>query len=74
MGKRKFITCDDIRTLACPQYEGLSIESILEEATQDKRVKTYLPDERDMHKVPRQWIVNIVYMIVGEPFSKWVTE
>ena len=25
-----------------------------------------------MHKVPRQWLINVVYTIIGEPFSAWV--
>ena len=27
-----------------------------------------------MHKVPRQWLINVVYTIVGEPFHEWVKE
>ena len=53
MGKKNHIKCDDIKTLPVPQYEGLDIDSILEEANKDERVKTFLPDDRDMHKVPR---------------------
>ena len=65
--KKLFIKCDDVKFLACPQYEGLAVHDILEEAGKDERVLKYLPDERDMHKVPRQWIVNIAYAIIGLP-------
>ena len=51
--KKLFIKCDDVKFLACPQYEGLAVHDILEEAGKDERVLKYLPDERDMHKVPR---------------------
>ena len=29
-------------------------------------------DDRDIHKVPRQWLLNVVYSVVGEPFLEWV--
>ena len=72
--KKLFIKCDDVKFLACPQYEGLAVHDILEEAGKDERVLKYLPDERDMHKVPRQWIVNIAYAIIGAPFANWVSK
>ena len=55
-------------------YENLSIERILETARKNPQVPYYLPDDRDMHKVPRQWLINVVYTIIGKPFSDWVQE
>ena len=34
----------------------------------------FLPDAVDLPKVPKQWLVNIVYTIVQEDFSDWVRE
>ena len=32
----------------------------------------YLPDEqREVDKLLRQYIINIVYTVVGEPFKEW---
>lgn len=33
---------------------------------------SHLPDNRDIHKVPRQWIINVSYAILGPEFSDWV--
>ena len=55
-----------------PQYESLSIERILEKADDWPAVWKYLPDERDMHRLPRQWIISVIYTVVGEPFADWV--
>lgn len=33
-----------------------------------------MPEDRDMHKVPRQWIINVAYSVIGEPFNTWVKE
>jgi hypothetical protein len=58
----------------CPQYESLSIERILEKAGDWPDVWQYLPDERDMHRLPRQWLINVIYTVVGKPFQDWVDE
>ena len=58
--------------LCVPQYENLSIYRILEQARKTAQVNNYLPEDRDMHKVPRQWLINVTYTLVGEPFSNWV--
>ena len=52
-GKKKYIRCDDIKTLACPQYNGLNIDAMLQEAFKTPDVKDYLPEERDITKLPR---------------------
>ena len=57
-----------------PQYENLSIERILERTKEYPDVKSYLPEDRDMHKVPRQWLINVAYTVIGEPFSTWVKD
>ena len=68
------IKCDDVKVLYVPQYENLSIERLLETARKNPQVPYYLPDDRDMHKVPRQWLINVAYTIIGKPFSDWVKE
>ena len=27
-----------------------------------------------MRKLPRQWIINVIYSVIGEPFRQWVSE
>ena len=34
----------------------------------------YFPDQKDVAKLPRQWVVNVVNTVVGTPFSDWVKE
>ena len=46
----------------------------MEQGYKDARVKDHLPDERDIHRLPRQWIINVVYTIVGDSFGTWVSE
>ena len=60
--------------LYCPQYESLSISRILEQARKTPEINAFLPEDRDMHKVPRQWLINVAYTILGDPLRDWVKE
>ena len=33
-----------------------------------------MPDAKDLAKVPRQWLANVIFSVAGEPFSTWVDE
>ena len=37
-------------------------------------VDHYLPDQPDLAKVPKQWIVNICAAVIGADFKDWVAE
>ena len=32
----------------------------------------YLPIEREIKKLPKQFVVNVCYKIIGHPFEVWV--
>jgi hypothetical protein len=65
----------EIQHLHCPQYETLSTKSILEWAcAQSNLIQMYLPEEREIVKLPKQWILNVVYAILGEAFSTFIHE
>ena len=34
----------------------------------------YLPDEPDLAKVPKQWLLNVCAAIIGQDFKDWVAE
>ena len=46
---------------------------IILKAKEYPHVAKYLPDENDFGKLPRQWIINVVFSLVGQPFSEWVS-
>ena len=64
----------DIQVLNVPHYEGLSIETILQFGEEHPEVSNHLPDDRDIPRLPRQFIVDVTYTLMGEPFKKWVHE
>ena len=57
-----------------PQYESLKVELILEKINEHQRAPLYIPDERDILKVPRAWLCNIAYTIIGDSFHNWVRQ
>lgn len=72
-GKRNRIACDDVKVLIVPQYEGLSIAKMLEFAQSYVAVAMALPSEpREVLKLPRDYVANIIHTLVGDPFVVWV--
>ena len=57
-----------------PNYNTLSIEAILEFGKNEPRVASYLPDERDLPRLPRQFIINITYSIMKDHFVEWTDQ
>jgi hypothetical protein len=57
-----------------PFYKNITIESMLEFAKQYEEVWKYLPEERDIGNLPRQWITDILASVIGKPFQDWVEE
>ena len=41
-------------------------------ANQYPGVSKYFPIEKEMEKLPRQYIANVIYTVVGNPFAIWV--
>ena len=72
--KKPYLENDAIKTLHVPQYKNLSLEKIMAFVHQRPRAARYLPDEIDLPKVPKQWIVNVCAAVLGTEFKEWVSE
>ena len=70
--RKRRLNVDDVKTINVPQYKSLSIDEILLFCTSHHHVDAYLPDEVDIKKVPKQWLVNVCAAVIGEPFKRWV--
>ena len=72
-GKKKRIKGTDVKHLNVPQYEGLKIEAFFKFANNYPEVLRALPTEQaEKEKLPRQYVINVIYTLVGEPFRNWV--
>ena len=65
-GARKFIPCDKVRHLYVPQYEPLKLEYIMNEVFTIPEALEHLPIAKEMKKLPKQWLVNVIYTVVGD--------
>ena len=62
-----------LQHITVPYFEGLKIESFLEFAANYPAVMRALPMlERERLSLPRQYLVNVIYTVVGQPFKDWV--
>ena len=55
-----------------PQYEGLGVEQMIIFSKNYPQVAKYLPIEKEIWKLPRQYLINIIFTVLGAPFSNWV--
>ena len=62
----------DARFLRVNHYKGLTIADILGFCKGKKDFEKYLPDERDVPMLPRDYVLSLAISIVGEPFRDWV--
>ena len=70
-GVKKYVSNDRVRYLAIPQYEGLGIKEILQQAVSSPDCADYLPEAEEFRKLPRQWLINVSYTLIGQPFADW---
>ena len=72
-GRRRKLKETTIKSINIPQFEGLKMETMLEYAEERPQVMQALPAvKREREKLPRQYLANVIYTIVGEPFKRWV--
>ena len=75
--KRRIIKCDDVKYINIPFFEGLANEDIIEYVTTVNNGSDLmaLPEpEKELLKIPREYLSNVVYTVVGDPFQNWVNQ
>lgn len=61
--------------MAVPQYEELTIKEFYSFAQGYPNVIQALPEvEQEIFKLPRQYLINVIFSIVGQPFRNWVIQ
>ena len=73
-GQKKVVYAKDVRHIAIPGYEGLTLKDIAGFLQNYREVIDYLPDGNEIRKVPKQWIANICATVLKEVFSEWVRQ
>ena len=57
-----------------PFFEELSVDEMLAWVDDSKDVWNYFPELKEVDRLPRQYIINMIHSVMGEPFAKWVKE
>ena len=52
----------------------MTANDIETEARKHKNVSDFLPENRDMHKCPKQFLINIAYTVAGKPIAEFVNK
>jgi hypothetical protein len=73
-GLKRFIPCDKIKHLYVPQYETLKLELILKNVLSMPDAAQHFPEAKELCKIPKGWLCNITYSVVGETFAEWVRQ
>ena len=69
-GKRKKVKEINVKHINVPHFEELKIERMIEFASHYQEVIECLPIlKREGDKLPRSYVENLIYTIVGEPFK-----
>lgn len=68
MGVKTIINCDDVKVIDVPQFEGLTIQDIFTFASNDQAVERALPPGKEISKLSRAYLANVIYTIMGQAF------
>jgi hypothetical protein len=74
-GKRRMLKSTEVKHLFVPQFDSLSTAKMLNWAKAHPEVFQALPRvQAEIEMLHRQYVVNVIYTIVGESFADWVQE
>ena len=68
------VLAKNLKHLTVPYYEGLAVKDILEKIGMRENFRLYMPIVKEVFRLPRQFIINVAFSIIGDPFKEWVTE
>ena len=71
-GKKKRIKGKHVMHITIPHYDGLFLDDIASYVQKHPEPMYYLPDGKEYKKLPKQWIANVCYTVLKEPFAEWV--
>ena len=52
----------------------MSIDKIMKYTKEDSNAMKYLPTPKDIKKLPREYLLNLIYSALGEDFKNWINQ
>ena len=71
-GVRKYVPMDRVVHIHVPAYESLKLEEIFSFFLQHEAVIPFMPEDKELRKMPKQWVCNVGATVIGVPFVDWV--
>jgi hypothetical protein len=71
-GVRKYVPMDRVVHIHVPAYESLKLEEIFAFFLQNEVVIPFMPEDKELRKMPKQWVCNVGATVIGVPFVDWV--
>ena len=68
------IVGEKVKTLNVPYYENLTLDKMWQFAADHPEVNRYLPAEEDKDELPRSWVVNVLFTVLGAKFARWINK
>ena len=62
------VSSDSVKVINVPHYESLTVDEIVTQGKRYKELDAYWPDERDMQRIGRSWLCNLIYTVAGSRF------
>ena len=62
----------DVKHISVPRYDTVAIKVVISTWFSDPRVKQFLPDEEDWHRLPRGCVHNVLHTVLGLEYSDWI--
>ena len=59
---------DAVKWITVPYYENLTVDEITKEAIKFPELEAYWPHERDLPRLGRAWLCNMILSVIGPRF------
>ena len=63
---------DNVKRINIPAYEGMGIKEICNFLMQHQHIAEWLPDLREIPRLPKEYLGNIAFTVLGDTFGDWV--
>ena len=72
MGKKKYVSWENVKVIKVPQYKGLTVRDILNFANRNIHIERFLPEYDCLKDPNREWLCNIINTIIPDKFQKYI--
>ena len=72
MGKKKYVSWENVKVIKVPQYIGLTVRDILNFANRNIHIERFLTEYDCLKDPNREWLCNIINTIIPDKYQKYI--